>query len=150
MPSEQAKDVLKHCQAFHRKVSEYYQQLKDQVASERVKMLLEYLSRHEKHLAKTLGRYEKEASSKLLQTWLQFVDEHILKIFDEVEVKPDMTVEDVIKVGLQFDDALLKCFRNVVDNAETEEVRAAFQNLIEMEEQEKHQLVRNALRADDF
>ena len=50
MAFETTKDVLDHARDFHRQLSDHYAQLRDKAERERVKMLLDYLSRHEKHL----------------------------------------------------------------------------------------------------
>ncbi|MGB6045784.1 MAG: hypothetical protein WBF93_21695 [Pirellulales bacterium] len=152
MPSfEQAKDILDHAKEFHHRVARYYLQLEDQVAQQRVKMMLNYLSRHEDRLADALQSYEENASRKILNTWVQFVyDDEILKTLGETPVQSEMSVDDVVDLGLRLDDRLINCFKMMVDAAETDDVREVFQNLVDMEEQEKRQLVRNAGRSLDI
>jgi hypothetical protein len=37
-----------------------------------VRMLLEYLERHEQHMVQTLGRFEHESHARLLNGWLEY------------------------------------------------------------------------------
>ena len=71
MPYGQAKEILEYAREFHNKVSEFYQQLADKAQSARIKLLLDYLVRHEKHLERSLKDFEDAVSSKALDTWFQ-------------------------------------------------------------------------------
>ncbi len=72
MRFEQTKDILEHTQQFYKLIADYYHLMSDQTHKPRIKMLLDYLSRHEKHLEKTLSEYEDSASEQVLNTWFQF------------------------------------------------------------------------------
>ena len=152
MPTfEQTKDVLVHCQNFHRRVGVYYAMLRANVLSPRVQLLLDYLIVHEEKLAHDLDAYQKTAPARILNTWLQTITvTDKLTLLDREEVDPKMTLDDVLALGLYFDTVLLECYRVVRDSVEFEDVRTAFQNLLEMEEQEKHSLVRIAQSTADY
>ncbi len=45
-------------------------------------MLLDYLSRHEKHREETLAKYEEEASKKVMETWFKYIPKNISPILD--------------------------------------------------------------------
>jgi len=47
MPYGQAKGIIDAGRAFHQRASTFYQQLHDKAEGARVKMLLDYLVRHE-------------------------------------------------------------------------------------------------------
>ena len=151
MPTfEQTKEVLHHCQRFHRKVGAYYSQLKDHSNSARVQLFLDYLVDHEEKVATALERYEETAPPRVLNTWLQTVTvTESLPIFDRIEIDEDMSVDEILDIGLHFDNVLRECYRVVRDNAEFGDVREAFQNLLEFEEQEKQTLVRVAQSTAD-
>jgi rubrerythrin len=151
MSNEQTRDILEHAQQFHRQVSEYYDRLGGQTDKQRIKMLLYYLSRHEKHLAESLAEFEHSAPQSVLNTC--FKVGHELKTFDVIKrshVTPDMSVDDVIELGLEFDNCLIAVYQDLAQEAPDEKVRSVFQNLLEMEQKEKQQLVRNAQRVMDF
>jgi hypothetical protein len=87
----------------------------------------------------------------VLVSWFQFThDEATLKIPENPEIKPHMTIGDVIQMGLALDDRLIEVYEESAENAEIPEVREGFENLLAMEEEEKHTLVRAALESMDM
>ena len=151
MASEQTRDILADAESFHRQIGEYYHQLGNHMHKQRIKMLLEYLSLHEEHLADSLADYEQNASTTVMETW--FKSKHQLNVHEilkDVEIAPEMSVDDVIELGLKLDERLIAMYRDLAENAQCEDVRAVFQNLLDMEEEEKRQLVRNSLRVMDI
>lgn len=151
MPYGQAKEILDYAREFHHKVSEFYQQLADKAQSARVKLLLDYLVRHEKHLERSLKEFEDTISSKALEAWYQYSKEQRTFLpLDALKYSPVMTVDDVMKVGTTIDNCLLASYKGMVDTATTPEVRDIFENLLQMEEQEKHVKARLALGINDM
>ena len=151
MPYGQAKEILDYARVYHRRVGEFYQQLKDKNESARVKMLLDYLVRHKAHLDKALGDFEDETKSKALEAWYQHSQEQCLFApLDAAQYSADMTVEEVLALGATLDSCLLASYKGMVDTASTPECREIFENLLLMEEQEKHKSARIALEIDNM
>lgn len=149
MSFETTQDVLDHARAFHRQVSEFYDQLSQQNQKQRIKMLLDYLSRHEKHLEESLALYEEQVSSGILKTWFQYPppkETLDICVNMSLEGREDLTVEQVIELALQLDECLVDLYRAMIESADTEEVKAVFQNLLEMEKQEEIDMVRDTLQ----
>jgi rubrerythrin len=143
---EQAKDVIDYCAKLHHQIGEFYNDLSEEVSQERVRMLLTYLSRHEKHLEESLEEYEADASNKVMNTWLQFVPssgiEASIKAF---ELNPSMSVDEVIDKTIEFDDSLIALYQEIINETSEPSVRAVFENLVAMENKEKIKMVRNAM-----
>ena len=58
MRFEQVKSLLQHLiPNYHRKVSDYYQEMANGDVSPRVRLMLDYLIDHELHRALALGEY---------------------------------------------------------------------------------------------
>jgi rubrerythrin len=151
MGCEQTRDILAGAEAFHRQIGEYYHQMSDQAEKPRIKMLLDYLSRHEEQLADSLADYEQNASAAVMDTWFQSKHKlDVCAILKDVKISPEMSVDDVIDLGLKLDDCLITMYRDLAENAHSEDVRTVFQNLLDMEEEEKRQLTRNAMRVTDI
>ncbi|OQY25087.1 MAG: hypothetical protein B6I37_02280 [Desulfobacteraceae bacterium 4572_35.2] len=151
MPYGQAKEILDYARNFHCQVSDFYQQLADKAQSARVKLLLDYLIRHEKHLAKALEDFEQSVSSQALNTWYQYSQEQrTFAPLDAIKYSPTMTVDDVLKIGQTIDNCLIASYKGVAETASTAEVREIFENLLQMEEQEKHVKARMALGITDM
>lgn len=151
MPYGQAKEILDYARNFHGQVSDFYQQLADKAQSARVKLLLDYLIRHEKHLAKALEDFEQSVSSQALNTWYQYSQEQrTFAPLDAIKFSPTMTVDDVLKLGQTIDSCLIESYKGVAETASTPEVREIFENLLQMEEQQKHVKARMALGINDM
>ncbi len=151
MPYGQAKEILDYAREYHRRVSDFYQQLSDKTDSARVKMLLDYLVRHKAHLDKALGEFEDEIKSKALEAWYQYSqDQCLFAPLDATQYSASMTVEEVLALGVTIDSCLLASYKGMVDTATTSEVRAIFENLLQMEEQQKHKLARIALEINEM
>jgi len=143
---EQAKDVIEYCAKLHHQIGEFYEELSEEVAQERVKMLLTYLSRHEIHLEESLKEYEADASERILNTWLQFAPssgiEASIKAF---KLNPEMSVDEVVDKTIEFDDSLIALYKEVINETSEPSVQAVFENLVAMESKEKVKMVRNAM-----
>lgn len=151
MSFETMKDVLDHARKFHREVSEFYGRLTQKKQKERVKILLDYMSRHEKHLEESLAQYEEGVSEKILNTWLQYPPpKETLDLCKKLSIEDNenLTVEQVIELALKLDDCLVNLYRMMIESAETEEIKEVFANLLAMEKQEEINLVRDTLRFD--
>ncbi|EAT17378.1 hypothetical protein HTZ97_01755 [Desulfuromonas acetoxidans] len=151
MPYGQAKEILEYAREFHRKAGAYYQKLSCQTQSARVKLLLDYLVRHEKHLEKTLSDYEQSIATKALNSWYQFSqDQRTFQPLDSLSYSEEMTVDEIIKSGTTIDNCLIASYKGMADTATSAEIREIFENLLAMEEQEKHVKARIALGINDM
>lgn len=153
MAFETTKDVLDHAREFHFQLSEFYRVLSNKSEKLRVKMLLDYMSQHEKYLEETLGRYEEEMAKKILNTWFQYPPpKGILNTCREISIeeKEEYTVDDVIEMAVKLDQCLIDLYNEMIKNTETEEMREVFTNLLEMEKRQELQFVRDAQELKDL
>lgn len=151
MRFEQVRDILDHARELHECLGGFYQNLVHHEEAARVKMLLEYLGRHEKFLEQGIADFKERASKQVLDTWFQFTqDKATLKLPEAINIKSNMAVEDVIRMGLELDDCLIKLYKDAAENSEVPEVKEVFNNLLEMEQEEEHHLVRAALDSRDI
>lgn len=136
---------------FHGQLAEYYSQLSDTAARQRVKMLLDHLSSHEHHLQTSLAAYEEDASRQVMDTYVDciYCDE-ILATCEQTPVTPEMSVDGVIRIAMDVDNCLLRFYREVAANADSETVREVFRSLIDAEEGELRKLAMTALGAMDM
>ena len=151
MPFEQVRDVIDRARAIHRKMGELYDRLGDVAERPRVKMLLDYLGRHERHLEEVLSTYEQHISKRILDCWFNYTPEKIPKeCFDSCDLGPGMTVDEIIQRAIHVDECLLMLYQEMVNRAPHDDVREVFQALLDMEEREEHELVRNALQLKEM
>lgn len=148
---EQVKDVIEYSQEIHIKLADFYDQLSEKHQLSHIKMLLDYLQRHERNLADSLSQYEKDAAQQMMNTWLQYAPTTNVK--DKIKYFPihsDMTLQEVIDIALDLDNALVELYRDVKEHVEIPELKELFQNLIDMEDHEKKRMVRDALMLTDL
>ncbi|MFT5675992.1 MAG: hypothetical protein ACI808_001928 [Paraglaciecola sp.] len=72
----QVHDLLLRNQQLHARVAEFYKKLSTEATSERVKMFLNTLVKHESDLSASLHTYIDKAPAKILNTFFQFDHEH--------------------------------------------------------------------------
>ena len=151
MRFEQTRDVLNHTRDFHGKLARFYHSLADETQQERIKLLLEYFSRHEQHLGDSLDRFEDETSTSVLNTWIDFSqDKALLRFPADINIEPDMSVDQVIKIAMDLDERLIRLYRQLVENTRVPELREIFEKLLALEESEKLRVARQALRINDM
>lgn len=153
MSFETTKDVLDHVRQFHHHLSEFYHNLSNKTEKQRVKLLLDYLSGHEKKLEENLARYEEDVSERILNAWFQYPPPK--EVLNKcrcvaIEDKDDLSVDSVIEMVLQLDDCLIDLYEEMIKSSEFEEVKEVFNNLLEMTKQEKMDLVRDANELKDM
>ena len=146
MAFDQTKDVLKHAREFHRKLGVFYEELKESASKERTRVLLDYMSRHEKYLDDCLALYEEQVSDNVLDTYFKYGSERakIASIAD-FEIKPEMEVDDVMAAAMHFDACLIEFYREMAQRALSEKVREIFENLLVMEQHEQIELSKQTL-----
>lgn len=146
MPFDQTKDVLNHARKFHRRLSEFYEDLKDSVEKERTRALLDYLSRHEAYLDETLAEFQKEVSVNVLDTFVNYKAEtaNVSEITD-FEISEEMTVDDVVAAAMHFDSLLIKFYGDMARKTNNQKVRELFENLLVMEQHEQIELSKQTL-----
>ena len=153
MSFETTKDVLDYVREFHRHLSEFYHNLSNKTERQRVKLLLDYLSGHEKHLEENLARYEEDVSERILNAWFQYPPpKEVLNACKcvVIEDKEDLSVDSVIEMALQLDDCLIDLYKEMVKSSEFEEVKEVFNNLLAMTKQKKMDLVRDSHELKDM
>lgn len=146
---EQVKDVLDYGKAIHTELRKFYESHNEQNRQARVKMLLDYLSRHESHLEETLERFEAENQRNVLETWMQYAPSiDIQQIIKGKCLSQDMSVDDVVQLALEFDEAVVELYREAADESDVPHVKEVFQSLVELENQEKVHLLKACLFED--
>jgi rubrerythrin len=126
-------------------LSAFYERLRDRAQRKRVRLLLDYLSRHETNLNRCLGQFADHTSLAVLDTWVQYVpDVHPFPHLESIEVAPALSTDDVIALALQLDDALIAFYRQLCDEADSSEVRDVFESMLRLEEVDEIALKRQA------
>lgn len=145
------KDVVDHSRRLHQQISQLYQDMGQEQTQERVKMLLDYLQRHEAHLEQSLDQFEHDKSQKVLESWFQYApDQDLSEVLASIEINDHMSTDEVILMALKLDDYFIELYAGMVANSSSSAVKAVFQNLLDMEQQEKIRTARIALNMNDM
>jgi len=145
------KDVVDHSRRLHQQISQLYSEMGQQQPQEKVKMLLDYLQRHEKHLEDALCQFEKDKSQKVLDSWFQYApDQDLTEVLASIEIKENMSTDEVIGMALKLDDYFIELYENMVESSRSSDAKSVFQNLLDMEKQEKIRTARTALTINDM
>lgn len=148
---EQVKDVLEYGRLLHQEIKALCERIEDTEQSARLKLLLAYLKRHEDELSQTLKRFSEEAKQKILDCWLPYPpDPKIREKLREVVIHPNMSVEEVARIVLQFEDALIELYRESLNEIDDPDVQQVLANLIQLEDAEKRRLVMNLARFQEI
>lgn len=148
---EQVRDVLDYGIDLHVALRELYYRLGEQSDQTRVKMLLDYLSRHERNREAALQQFEEGSRKSILDAWLQYAPSSTIEqMLKDRVIRPDMNVDDVIKIAMAFDDALITLYREAAREIDDPHAREVLQNLAEMEHKEKQRFVRDAEWLEDI
>ena len=144
-------DALNHVCLFHNSLSKYYQKISNVSKSDKVKLLLDYMAENEKLLAKKISDYQEQAASGTLNTWFQYAnDTDILKL--PVFGKHDLFIEleDIAGLSMKYSDELIELYTEMSDYSDNIGLKEVFDNLADMQIQEKHKLSMNIDRLMDI
>lgn len=149
MPFKTVRDILDQARAFHRDLAERYRRAGEGAGREKLKVLLDFMGRHEQHMAHHLEGYEAEAAGRILGSWFKYSPAAPdLGAIEGVELRPDMTVEEVVAVSLKFDAALVAFYREAASESRSQEVKDFFAKVADMEQREGIRRLRHALIFD--
>lgn len=151
MRFEQTRDVLAHIEAFHHQAGLLYRDLHNQAGGVRVRMLLDYLARHEQNMARSVADFRSESSKVVLDSWFKYThDEDIFKPLRAVDLNREASFDEALELVMSLDAKLLELYREMAERARTPEVKDVFNNLLLREMQEKQKLMRSALGLMDL
>jgi rubrerythrin len=136
---------------LHGAIARLLDEVTEQAEFERVKMLSEYIARHERHLEESLASFEKNSRSGILEAWLEYSPDLDVDAVTRRCVIPDHpSSDDVVRVALDFDQALVDLYREVAEKVSDQKVKEVFRNLLALEEREITQVARAAMSFADM
>lgn len=145
------RDMLGQVREFHGQLSDYYHQLSESADRKRIKLVLDHMSDHEKHLQEGLADYEEGASKQVMETWVDCKHcNDVLATCERIPIAQETSINSVIKAAMEIDSCLIRFYREVADKVEPERVREVFRNLVDMEEGELRKLAFDALQIGDM
>ncbi|BCX89826.1 hypothetical protein MIN45_P2199 [Methylomarinovum tepidoasis] len=146
---EQVRDVLEYGKFLHEEMKALAERIEDQEQSKRLKLLLDYLKRHEDELARSLAKFEEETQAHILNLWLPYPPTPELeKKLRNLKIHPHMSVEEIAKLVFDFEDALIELYKQALSEIDDVHVQEVLQNLVQLEDAEKRRFAMNLARLE--
>ena len=146
---ENTRHVLQEVKRFHIELSQMYERLADRTCCERTRMLLTYMQRREQKLAAALAFYEDVAPDAALDAWFQIpFPENLDDFLRLVSTDVAMDVMQAQQLISRADAFLIALLEHVASKVNAAEVKALFDDLLDIERQEEKALSKaiNSLR----
>ncbi len=110
---KQKSEIIEQIQSYHKQVAILYYDIYGKAENNEIKSLLFELYEHEKDREKYLERHKNIA--KAMNCWLDFPCEKLSNQINEClennfDKKSKVTMEDLLKLELHFDDCLIKIY----------------------------------------
>lgn len=135
MSYERVGDILERIRNYHSRIRHAYQSLAGAHDDERLRILLEYMGRHENYFERSLGRYGAQEIDTIKQTYLQYVpDDQIKRSLEETELDPSMEPDEIVRRSIEFDRGLVTFYRGLATTQAPPRVRELFESMIKLEE----------------
>lgn len=120
-------EIIEQIQSYHNQVAELYYNIYEHTENEDFKTLLHDLYNQEKEREAYLDRHRRVA--RVMNCWLEFPCERLSKQIDEcLKYNPGMesalTMEDLLKLELHFDDCLIRLYNILAAENELNETTA--------------------------
>ncbi|MCD4832881.1 MAG: hypothetical protein K8R31_03730 [Bacteroidales bacterium] len=120
---KQKSKIIEQIQSYHKQVAQLYFGLYEKVENEEIKLLIYDLYQHEKFRESYLEKHKKIA--KAMNCWLGFpsnkLSNQISECFKNIKTGPDLSMADLIKIELYFDNCLIKLYNILASENELNE-----------------------------
>ncbi len=120
---KQKNEIIKQIQSYHKQLAKLYFGLYEEVEDDEIKLLIYDLYQHEIFRGKYLEKHEKIAEA--MNCWLNFpsnkLSNQISECFKNIKTGPDLSMADLIKLELHFDNCLIKLYNILASENELSE-----------------------------
>jgi len=139
----QKSEIIGQIQSYHRQVAQLYSTVYDRVEEKKMKSLLREMLQHEKSREQYLERHKRIAEA--MNCWLDFpcdkLSDQISECFRVLDLQERLTMEDLLRIQLHFDDCLIKLYNILAsENALSESAASIFYYMLRKTEKEKNML----------
>lgn len=152
MQAETLRDVMDWTRALHGSLAEGLERSAGNSKRERVKMLLDYLSEHERRLQRIVELSEEDASVKALNTWCYDYFENAPVSLRRIELEDlsDREPDEIIATVIDMHEMVIDLYQYLKGRAETATSRELVEGLLDMEEHEAMLIARDARAMEDL
>jgi uncharacterized protein (UPF0335 family) len=134
-------EVVDFLKTYHQQLQNFFLKYQDTVNSERLKMLLDYIRRHENNIQYVLETINEKDRDIILKTWIQFVPFTETILPEEQLTDPNQDIDSIVQQVFELDDNLIRFYDKMIHQAGVSGPgKEFFQHLISLEEKQKTQI----------
>ena len=152
MQIETLKDVLHWTKEFHQHLSQCLSHCADKNTDERARMILSYLSDHEKSLMKIVSRFEASGNEHALNTWCyEYVNKKPIVQHVHCDAPfSDLDAAQIVEVIVDHHQQIIELYRYLASRADIPSAQEMLESLRSLEEHEMMRMVQSANRFGDM
>ena len=136
------KEFLAYVEECHIALADLYTRLSLEATDEKVKLLLDFMRNKEQLSYLHLHEYAQQASTSLLETWLDDIFDQSFPIrCQQLQLQAQLSIDDVVSLAMRLDTQLIELLQNAAYNSPTLEAEVALENLTNQEEETLHQVI---------
>ena len=149
MSVETVQQLLKMTRLLHTNLANSLEKASLSTKNEKVLMLLDYLSLHEKELSRVLALSEQDAQSAAIHTWcIEYFDKHAIAL-DNIDYS-NMTFAEIMRSIVTIHNKIIELYRYLALRAESVVANELLNNLLTLEQHEAMRIVRDAQELEDL
>ena len=152
MQIETLKDVLHWTQQFHHNLSECLSHCEDKNVDERARIMLDYLSEHEKVLSGVVSGFEKSGNEHALNTWCyEFVNRHPITQHVHCDAPfAELDATQIMEVVSDQHQQVIELYRHLASRVDIPAARELLETLQALEEHEMMRMTHASNRLEDY
>ena len=142
-------DVLRHAREFEQMLESYYTMITATTTREGVRLLTDYMSRHQARIAAALAKLPSDRLQRIRSLTIRYEPQAAdCRCFEGATLPPDATTAQVLDAAVTFDECLIRLYRQAARQLDDEEALELFEGLIRMEERDEIELKK--IKAMDY
>ncbi len=152
MNIETLKDVLHWTQQFHQNLGECLSHCADENIDERAKLMLDYLSEHEKVLSNVVTGFENSGNEHALNTWCyEYVNRHPITQHAHCDTPfADLDATQIMEVVSDQHQQVIELYRHLASRADIPAARELLESFQALEEHEMMRMSHASNRFEDY
>lgn len=152
MQIETLKDVLHWTKEFHQHLSQCLAHCADQNTDDRARMMLGYLSEHEKTLTDVVSGFERSGDEHALNTWCyEYLEHHPITQHAHCDSPfAELDAKQIIEVIVDQHQQVIELYRYLASRADIPSVKELVESLQSLEEHEVMRMVQSSNRLSDI
>jgi len=131
-------EVFERVDEFEQMLAAFYANLSRQTTREGVRILMDYIGRHRQRTLEELAKLPAGQMQDVYRITLRYEPQGLGKhCFEEIEISPAAAAEDVLDAVIEFDEYLIRFYRQVLQQPVDQKVKELFQSLIRKEQDDE-------------